>query len=513
MASTETSLPLTTDAISPLAEPDASDLSSHVRRGLGWKLVSQVAIQVTRLAVGITLARLLTPHEFGLAAMALVVTAFVIPFADMGLGAALVQRKTIDETDRSTVFWASVGAGVSLSLIGVAVSPLIAKFYGDDAVAPLVSVLCLSFAITSLGATQRSLLARAMNFRSLELRTMAGTVAGGVGAVVVAAMGYGAWAFVTLELVFGVVSTALLWTIVPWRPQLRFGRENFRDLSGFGVRALGGASFTNLTKNADNALIGRYIGAHALGLYAFAYNLMLASLMRIVAPIQQVIFPALSRIQHDRRRLADWWIKGTRLIAATSGPILTTVLITAPDLVPLVFGKQWQPAVRIVQLLCLAGIVQCLVTLNDVALKAVDAVKLFLRFAGISFAINLGAFIIGLHWGVNGVAAAFAIATAFLGVAYTLLMARTIEMPAREIASQLRSVMTAVAGLAVCCVATRALLVSIGAPPVVRLIVTIEVSAAVYLFLLRVAAPDVLDDVRSMLSRRKGTPDVRPSQA
>src|SRR4051794_12715359 len=141
MSSSDSSALLTTDAMTTLTEPNAGQLTGQVLRGLGWKLVSQIAIQGTRLVVAITLARLLTPHEFGLAAMALVLTAFVVPFADMGLGSALVQRRTIDETDRSTVFWASVAAGFTLSLLGFLVAPLIADFYGDDAVAPLVSVL------------------------------------------------------------------------------------------------------------------------------------------------------------------------------------------------------------------------------------------------------------------------------------------------------------------------------------------------------------------------------------
>jgi O-antigen/teichoic acid export membrane protein len=513
MSPTESTAVLTPDEMASLTEPNAAQLTGHVLRGLGWKLVSQIAIQGTRLVVAITLARLLTPHEFGLAAMALVLTAFVVPFADMGLGSALVQRRTIDETDRSTVFWASVAAGFTLSLLAFLLAPFIADFYGDDAVAPLVSVLGLSFAITSLGATQRSLLARAMNFRSLELRTMAATVAGGAGAVAVAAMGYGAWAFVTLEIVFGAVSTVLLWSIVPWRPHFRFGKRNFRELGGYGLRALGGASFTNLSRNADNVLIGRYIGAHALGLYAFAYNVMLASLMRVVAPLQQVIFPALSRMQDDRERLAASWLKGTRLIVAVSGPILTGVLITAPDLVPLVFGSQWENAVPIVQLLCVAGIVQCLVSLNDVALMAANGVKLFVRFSAVSFAVNLVAFIVGLHWGVNGVAACFAIAAALLGFAYTILMSRTIETSLRGFATELRGVAIAVGCMALCCVGSRFLLLAIGSPQVVRFIATIEISAAVYVWSVRISAPEILVDVRSMLSARGRSHEAMRAEA
>jgi O-antigen/teichoic acid export membrane protein len=486
-----------------LAEPDSEELSGYVVRGLGWKFVSQIATQGTRLVVGITLARLLTPHQFGLAAMALVISAFVIPFADMGLGAALVQRRVLEPGDRSTVFWASVAAGVLLSITGAAVSPLIADFYGNPAVGPLVAVLSLSFAITSFGATHRSLLSRAMNFRSLELRLVVGTVVAGVTAIVLAASGFGAWAFVGSELAMATVSTILLWSLLSWRPRFYFSVEKLRTFGTFGLRALGGATFTNLSRNVDNILIGRYIGAYALGLYAFAYNLMLASLTRIVGPVQQVIFPALSRLQGERRRLAVSWIRANRLVAATSAPLLSVVIITAPDLIPLVFGHRWDRAVPLVQILCWAGIVECLVALNEVVLKAQDAVKSYLRFTGFAFILNLSSFIIGLHWGVNGVAAAFAIMSTALGIVYTILVARITAVPLGEIARALRGVTLAVVGMAACCLVARELLPN-DTPAAIRLVVCVEVAIAAYLALLRWLAPEVLEEVRVMLSRVRG---------
>jgi O-antigen/teichoic acid export membrane protein len=486
-----------------LEEPRAGQLSGQVVRGLGWKAVSQIATQGTRLIVGITLARLLTPHQFGVAAMALVVTAFVIPFADIGLGSALVQRATIDELDRSTVFWTSVSAGVLLSVLGAAASPLVADFYGNPSVAPLVAVLSLSFVITSFGATHRSLLARDMNFRSLELRYVVGTVVGGATAIALAVAGYGPWAFVGSQLALATVSTALLWTVLPWRPSLRFSRARLRDLGGFGVRALGGATFTNLSRNADNILIGRYLGAYALGLYAFAYNVMLASLTRLVAPVQQVIFPALSRLQGDRRRLASSWIRASRVVAAASVPVLLIVIITAPDLVPLVFGHRWVKAVPLVQILCWAGAIECLVALNEVVLKAQNAVKLYLNFTACAFAVNLASFVVGLHWGVYGVATAFAIASTALGVIYTALVVRVTELSLGAIAVQFRGVVLAIAGMAGCCLATRELLVGHDVPPLVRIIVTVEIAVAVYLWLLRWLAPGVLEEVRRTIFRKE----------
>lgn len=505
MATSETSVPLGT-ATEALGEPRTDELSGRVVRGLGWKAFSQIATQLIRLGVGITLARLLTPHDFGLAAMALVVSAFVISFADVGLGAALVQRRKLTEVDCSTAFWTSLAAGALLSLGGFLAAPLVADFYGDKAVEPLVAVICLSFVLTSLGTTHRSLLFRAMNFRALEMRLVIGTIAGGAVAIVLAVAGYGPWAFVGWELTIASVSTILVWSIVPWRPSFAFSNASLRDLGGYGVRAFGGATFTSLSRNADNILIGRYIGAYALGLYAFAYNLMFASITRIVLPVQQVIFPALSRLQDDRRRLAEFWIRSNRVIAAVTAPLLATVIITAPDLIPLVFGRHWEPSVAIVQILCWAGLVDCLVALNDAVLKAQNAVRLYLRFTMTAFAVNLGAFILGLHWGVEGVAAAFAISTTILGIVYTVITARRTKVSLREIGRGLTGVAAAVGGMSVIVLVVRELLVHADAPSVIRLIACLEVAVAVYLLLVRMWAPGVIDEVRGAVAAARGNP-------
>src|SRR5579884_495171 len=152
-----------------LADPERPELRSRVLTGFAWKVASGVLSQVLNTVVFILLARLLAPREFGIAAMAMVVSAFVITYSDCGLGLALVQKETISETDSSTVFWASVALGATMGLVLVALAPLIAGFYHTPEVRSLLDVLALSFFFTGLGSTHRSLQLRAMNFRVLEL--------------------------------------------------------------------------------------------------------------------------------------------------------------------------------------------------------------------------------------------------------------------------------------------------------------------------------------------------------
>lgn len=158
------------------AAPGRHNMGHRVTRGMAWVGASQVTMQLTRMAVAIVVARLLTPGEYGLAAAALVFASLVLVFSDLAFGAALVQRKTLTEDDRSTAFWITVSSGVVFTVGGYLLAGSVASLYGEPDVAPLMAALSFSFVLTAIGATQQSLLLREMNFRRLELMTMAGSL-------------------------------------------------------------------------------------------------------------------------------------------------------------------------------------------------------------------------------------------------------------------------------------------------------------------------------------------------
>jgi O-antigen/teichoic acid export membrane protein len=349
-----------------------------------------------------------------------------------------------------------------------------------------------------------------MDFRSLELRYIGSTLGGGAVAIGLAFAGAGAWALVGQELVLALLSTVLLWFVVPWRPRFHFSRASLRVLGGFGVPQLGGAYFTSLTQNTDNLLVGRFLGTRALGFYAFAYNLMLVPVTRIVGPIQQVIFPALSRLQDDPKSLAELWVKSNRVIAAVCGPLLGGLIIAAPDLIPLVFGQKWHDAVPIVQILSWVGIVFCLQTLNDSVLQARGAVTLYFRFQALAFAINLAAFVIGLEWGVVGVAAAFAVSSTLLFVVYAVVTARVAQLDLQELARGLAGIFVALVGMATAALLVRNVLRQEDASHLIRLIATVAAGVVAYASLLTWWAPDVIDEARQFLRGRRQPWSQRP---
>ena len=256
----------------------SNQMRGKVVRGLMWKGGSQFARQLLRIIVAVILARLLSPHDYGIAGMVIVFSALALIFSDLALGAALVQRDELTEEDRSTAFWTSLGAGVFFSVAGILLAGPIADLYGEPQVRWLFVALSFTFVLTSVGTTQAALLSRDLDFRRLELRLMGGALVGAVVGIVLAVRGYGPWAIIGQQVAAAVVSTGLIWFSSPWRPRFVFSRSSLNDLGQFGANVFSSRILFYVNRNADNMLVGRYLGAASLGAYTIAYNLMLAAL-------------------------------------------------------------------------------------------------------------------------------------------------------------------------------------------------------------------------------------------
>jgi len=484
------------------AAPTLEPLRARVLRGVGWKAASQATLQVSRLAVGIALARLLAPHDYGVAAMVVVFSSLVIVFSDMALGAALVQRQTLTEEDRSTVFWTALAGGLVFTCIGLALAGPVAAFYGEPEVRSLFAVLSLSFVVTSLATTQNALLVREMNFRALELCLIAATLSGGAVALFVAIRGYGPWAVIAQHFTVAVVTTILLWRVSRWRPSFTYSRESLRSLGGFSLKVLGQRLLYYVHANVDNLLVGRVLGPAALGAYAVAYSVMLVPFSRIAVPITEVLFPAFSELQDDRGRMTSSWVRATRVIAALSAPSLLGMIVLAPEFVAVVLGDRWSAAAPVIRILAFVGLLQSLQTLNSNVLLALGRAGTLLRYSVVFFCCHLMAFVIGLHWGIVGVAAGYAISSTLVEPLYFWLTARALRTSVWVLARSIRDVVLAAVAMALALVLVRHLLLG-DASPVLRFVLLVPLGAALFVPLCAWRAPEVVAELRSL--RRRGS--------
>jgi O-antigen/teichoic acid export membrane protein len=482
--------------------PTPGTFRSSVLRGMVWQLMGRGTWQVSQIVVVALLARLLSPHEYGVAGMVLVIISFEPLLAGTGLAATLVQRPTITELDKATVFWTNAALGLLACVIGIAVSPLAADFYGNAQVEPLFAALSVVFFISSLSSVQANLLIREMDFRALELRSTAATLVAAAAAITIALRGGGAWALIVQQLAFFATSLVLLTAFSRWRPRFMYSRESLRELRAFGGHVSGTILMNQLTQNADNVLIGRFLGASALGLYSLGYSVIMLAFSRITSPVIQILFPVFSRVQHDVRRLASLWLRSLAIMAAITMPAMLGLVVVAPDMVTVVFGPRWHDATPVIQILAPVGLAVGLQGLSSIVLQAVGQTGIQFKYSCLQFGLSLAAFVVGLHWGIVGVAGCFAAVNIFLQPVYLHLAARSAEIGLRECGQALSGVMQATAAVVVVAVLTRELLLADGVPVALRLACTIAAGAVAYGFVLSWRAPEVITEVRQLRARR-----------
>jgi O-antigen/teichoic acid export membrane protein len=386
--------------------------------------------------------------------MVLVFTGLVYILSDLALTAPLVQRLNLTEADRSTVFWVSLGAGAVFTVLGVAISGVVAGFYGEPEVQPLFVAVSFSFAITALATVQSALLVREMDFRSLELRAIVGTIAGAAVAIAAALAGAGAWALIANHLTTVVLSTALLWRFSTWRPHRIFSAESLRSFRAFSLNVLGNRLLLYFQRSVDTLAVGRALGPRSLGEYSISYNLVMIPFAQIAGPVQEVLYPAFARIQQDRARMANLWLTTNRLVAAICLPALGGLAVLAPDIVEVLLGDQWDGAVPAIRGLAIVGALQSLGRLNMGVLQALDQTHKLVRYAVVAAAGTAVGVFAGLPWGVVGVVTGYAISAAVVEGYYLVLTTRALGI---SVSAFVRSIAGVVAATAVMVVATAAI--------------------------------------------------------
>jgi O-antigen/teichoic acid export membrane protein len=481
------------------------NIKAQVVEGVAWKIAAQIVYALSRIVVGIILARLLTRGEFGVAGMALVIAAFFSIFADLNLGSAVIQREQLTEADLSTIFWTTLGVGCTLTITGIVLSGQVAAFFGHPEVKHLFVALSFGFMLTGLSSTQNAVLTRELRFRTLQIRQIVSTLAGAVTGIALAAAGTGAWAIIGMTLAVQAISAVVLWTASPWRPRFLYSLESLRDTGKFGFKLFAASILQYMSLNGDNLLVGRFLGSVALGTYSLAYNLMSIPMSLLASPISQVAFPALSRLKADRERLRSAWLRGKRISSLFIAPSFVGLIVIAPDLVPAMFGSKWTPAIPVVQILSLGLVTQAVGTLNWTMLIALGEGGLYFALTALEGIATFTGFAIGLHWGIVGVAASYAIVKWPVAVLDTHFAAKKVSIRTLDaLRAAVYPALVLSAAMAGVTYLARIELRAAGVPQVPRVIVSIGVAAVAYAALVRLVDADLFAEVKGLLPRRFG---------
>lgn len=390
------------------------NLKSKVKTSLIWTFGDQVVTQFVFVLFGIFLARILSPSAFGIVSMVIIFTNFAALFIDMGFGVALIQKKDADNEHYSSVFWLNLAIGLFLYLLFFIAAPFLSVFYHEPQITILVRVICLSFIINSFSAIQSNLLIRDLKFKQKVLINWISIIAGYSVAFYLAYNNFGVWAIVWMTLVTSLVNTILYWFSSKWYPTFSFNYLKIKELSSFGFNVLGDTTVNYWSRNFDNFLIARVLGSTELGLYTRAYSLMLLPLRNISSVITKVMFPAFSKKQDDIQTIKLYYLKIIKYISMLTFPAMVGLSLVSKEFVLIFFGDKWSGMIKVLAILSLVGTFQSIFSLNGMIYNSLGKANIAFRVSIIVNMVLIVAFLIGINFGIIGMAWSYLIASLLL---------------------------------------------------------------------------------------------------
>jgi O-antigen/teichoic acid export membrane protein len=393
-----------------------------------WVMVESWLVRLVSLVAFLALARLLTPADFGVMALAGIYLTFCTFIIDQGFGTALVQRANLEHGHLDAAFWIQLAIGLIIAGITVVAAGWIAGFFAEPRLAEVLQVLALFPAITALTLVQQAQLKRQFEFRALAIRHIVSAVAGAVIGVALALLGYGVWSLVAQMLGGAVVGLVVLWRASSWRPRFAFSMRHFRDLVGFGTSVFIHELVWTLAYQIDRLLLGRFAGAGPVGLYTVAQRLVSIIGEVLVVGLQGIVVPVFARVQHDREALSRGLFRAYRLIAFVSFPAFAGLALVAPELVPIILGAKWIEATPVVQASALPTLLYALGFFLSNVLTAIGRPGLRLALTTIQTVASAVFIMAVIHWGPAAVALAMGAAALLAYVVNAIMLQRLIGL-------------------------------------------------------------------------------------
>lgn len=416
--------------------PNKLGLGERTVGATRWRITSGIVQLLVAFPIGIVLARLLVPADFGLAALSLIVVGLVTLAADLGLGAAIIQRAELSERHLRVALTAALLLGLVIAGLVVAAAPLIGLVARADTLPAVLRLQSFVF-ITSGGDTvARAILQRRLDFRRLYVVDVASQLLGtGLVSLACAFAGMGVWSLVFGNLARGVISCSLTMKAakLPLKPLLT--RHELHELLDFGVRVSANGMVNYVARSGDNFIVGRMLGTAALGVYARAFNLMMMPLNYVTGAFFATLVPAFAELQNQRRRMGRGFLLSVQLSAIVVAPIAGVMMVAAPHLILGLYGEQWATAIRPLQVLCLIAVPTAVTSLTGPVNRACNRVVTELKFQCTFATAVVGTSIVGAHYGIVAVAALVGFVTILMYVAMCSLALSATMGTWREIIS------------------------------------------------------------------------------
>ena len=357
----------------------SQSVRSQLLHGVAWNFIEKVLMRGASFVIGIILARLLSPSDFGLIGMLAIFVAISNVFIEGGLAKALIQRKNCQDIDFSTAFVSNVGMALIIYVVLFLSAPLIADFYNEPILTNLTRILSLNFILGSFNIVQRAKLMANVDFKSLAQINVVLTIISGAVGISMAYYGCGVWSLVGQTLCATIVLLILFPFYSKWRPSVKFSKESFRQLFSFGSKLMATGVYSVILNNISTICIGRYYKSHQLGFYTRASQFSEIISSTLFDVLGNVTFPVLSHLQDDREKMLVVYRKSLFLTAMAIFPMMILCALLSRPLVVILLTEKWLPCVVMMQWLFLARMFTPLSAINMNILNAVGRSDLYMK--------------------------------------------------------------------------------------------------------------------------------------
>lgn len=356
-----------------------NSLKQKAAKGVLWSTVERFSVQGVQFLIMIVMARLLTPHDYGIIGMLAIFLAVSQSLIDSGFSQALIRKQDRTEIDNNTVFYFNIVVSALLYAILYVSAPFVADFYDTPQLCPVMRVVCLGIIFNSLAVVQRALLTIRIDFKTQAKAALTAAVMSGVAGIAMAYHGFGVWSLVAQQLLNLGINTGLLWLLSKWRPRLVYSWQSFHELFAFGSKLLASGLLDTIYRNIYPIVIGKLFSASSLGHYTRAHQFSDFPSSNLTGIIQRVTYPVLCEIQDDNERLSSIYRRFLKLSAFVIFPLMVGLSSVARPFVDIMLGRQWEFCGQLLQIICFSMMWYPIHSINLNLLQVKGRSDLFLR--------------------------------------------------------------------------------------------------------------------------------------
>jgi PST family polysaccharide transporter len=394
----------------------AENFKKDVKSGMVWGILERGGVQFCKFVASIALARLLSPTDFGILGLSVIFTGVSGSISNLSFGMAIIQRDDVRPDHYATLFVTQLVINTAVFLALLSISPWVGAYFGNPLVGSVLAVSSTNFLIRVIGGCPSATLRRGRGFRMLSISNVLDAFIDLSVSVVFAALGFGVWSLVYGALSGALISNLYLVYASGWRPSLKVTRQAFNEMFGFGMGVSISEFLTDAADRAANFVIGKMLGTAALGYFEKSQSLMNRPMRDLGKRAQRVLFPVFARIRHEQGRFRAAVRRTILTVSLIGYPVFVSLIVLAPQVIDVLFGRQWTAAVVPFQILCIAGVPRQILQVLIMATFVTGSSRYEMKRRFVMALLTLIGSFVGVRWGLPGVATAVAlVAVAGLG--------------------------------------------------------------------------------------------------